>query len=260
MHREFDTKVAIVTGSTSGLGAAIARQLAARGAAGIVVTGRNEDRGAAVVAELETLGAEAMLVPADLAEPDAATLVVGAADERFGRVDVLVNSAGYTDRDSIWDSTPEFFDRMFAINTRSPWFMMRRVVEIMVREQIEGSIVNVLSTSAHVGQPYIASYCGSKAALAVLTKNTANALLSHRIRVNALSPGWMATPAEDQVQRKYHGRDDGWLEEAGAGLPFGSLIDPEDAARAVVFLASPESGFMTGAVVDYDQQVIGAVN
>ena len=76
--------------------------------------------------------------------------------------------------------------------------------------------------------------------------------------MNALNPGWMSTPAEDAIQRKYHSAEDGWLKEADENLPFGSLIDPEDAARAVLFLASSESGFMTGAVVDYDQQVIGA--
>jgi NAD(P)-dependent dehydrogenase (short-subunit alcohol dehydrogenase family) len=94
--------------------------------------------------------------------------------------------------------------------------------------------------------------------LGVYTKNTANAMRKHRIRVNALNPGWMSTPAEDRIQREYHGAVDGWADAAGTKLPFGSLIDPEDAARAVLFLASPESGFMTGAVVDYDQQVIGA--
>ncbi len=76
--------------------------------------------------------------------------------------------------------------------------------------------------------------------------------------MNALNPGWMATAGEDRLQREHYGVGDDWREEAGASLPFGDLIDPEDAARAVLFLASPESGFMTGAVVDYDQRVIGA--
>jgi NAD(P)-dependent dehydrogenase (short-subunit alcohol dehydrogenase family) len=147
---------------------------------------------------------------------------------------------------------------MMTINTKAPWFLMQGAIAVMMREGIEGSIVNVLSISSHAGQPYIASYCASKAALGVYTKNTANALRKHRIRVNALNPGWMPTPAEDHIQREYHGAVDGWAEAAGTGLPFGSLIDSEDAARAVLFLASRESGFMTGAIVDYDQQVIGA--
>jgi NAD(P)-dependent dehydrogenase (short-subunit alcohol dehydrogenase family) len=257
MTRDFDGKVAIVTGSTQGLGAAVARQLVERGAAGVVITGRNEARGDAVVGEIEAGGAHGLFLRADLAEPDAPERVIASADDAFGRIDVLVNSAGFTDRDSLWDSTREHFDRMMAVNTRAPWFLMQGAARVMVREQTAGSIVNVLSISSHGGQPYLATYCASKAALAIYTKNTAHALLDHRIRVNALNPGWMSTPAEDGIQRRYHDAGDGWQEEAGRDLPFGRLIDPEDAARAILFLASPESGFMTGAVVDYDQRVIG---
>ncbi|MEN8235099.1 MAG: SDR family oxidoreductase, partial [Actinomycetota bacterium] len=253
MQADFDTKIAVVTGSTQGLGAAIARQLAERGAAGVLVTGRDAGRGVRMVEELQRSGTRAAFVEADLADPASPRTIIDAADRTFGRIDVLINSAGTTDRDTIWDSTPELFDRMMTINTRAPWFLMQGAAEVMVREGIDGAMVNVGSISSHAGQPYIATYCASKAALAVLTKNTANALRKHRIRVNALNPGWMSTPSEDRVQREYHGAGDGWLEEAGKALPFGSLIDPEDAAKAVLFLASAESGFMTGAVVDYDQ-------
>jgi len=258
MSKDFSGKIALVTGSTQGLGAAVARQMVDRGATGMVITGRNAERGAAVAESIVARGVRAVFVEADLADPASPARVIAAADEAFGRIDVLVNSAGITDRDTIFDSTPEFFDRIVAINTRAPWFLMQGAIRVMMREGIRGSIVNVLSISSHAGQPYIASYCASKAALGVYTKNTANALRKHRIRVNALNPGWMSTPAEDRIQREYHGAVDGWEEAAGTELPFGSLIDPEDAARAVLFLASPESGFMTGAVVDYDQQVIGA--
>jgi NAD(P)-dependent dehydrogenase (short-subunit alcohol dehydrogenase family) len=257
VEHDFEGKVAIVTGSTQGLGATIALQLAERGAAGVVITGRNDERGAAVVGEIETGGARGLFVCADLADASAPNRIIAAADDAFGRIDVLVNSAGFTDRDSLWDSTLEHFDRMMAVNTRAPWFLMQGAARVMVREHTAGSIVNVLSISSHGGQPYLATYCASKAALAIYTKNTANALLEHRIRVNALNPGWMSTPAEDVIQRRYHDADDGWQERAGRDLPFGKLIDPVDAARAVLFLASPESGFMTGAVVDYDQRVIG---
>lgn len=257
MGSDFSDKVAIVTGSTQGLGAAIARQLVERGAAGIVITGRDHDRGIGVARELDAAGSRGLFVRADLADPDAPDRIVGAADETFGRIDVLVNSAGITDRDSIWDCTPEHFDRMMTVNAKAPWFLMQRTARVMVREGIRGTIVNVLSISSHGGQPFLATYCASKAALATFTKNTANALLQHRIRVNALNPGWMSTPAEDDIQRRYHDAEDGWQERAGKELPFGRLIDPEDAARAVLFLTSGDSGFMTGAVVDYDQRVIG---
>jgi NAD(P)-dependent dehydrogenase (short-subunit alcohol dehydrogenase family) len=258
MKSDFSGKIAVVTGSTQGLGEAVARQLADRGATGVVITGRDAERGVAVAGSIVARGARAVFVEADLTDPATPAHVIGAADDAFGRIDVLINSAGITDRDTVFDSTPGFFDRMVAINTRAPWFLMQGAINVMMREGIGGSIVNVLSISSHAGQPYIATYCASKAALAAYTKNTAHAMRKHRIRVNALNPGWMLTPAEDHIQRECHGAVDGWAEAAGAGLPFGSLIDPEDAARAVLFLASPESGFMTGAVVDYDQQVIGA--
>jgi NAD(P)-dependent dehydrogenase (short-subunit alcohol dehydrogenase family) len=258
VRTDFDGKVAVVTGSTQGLGAAIARQIVERGAAGVVITGRNDDRGSAVVAELEDMGCRSVFVNADLVDPSAPARIIGVADETFDRIDVLVNSAAVTDRDTIWETSPEQFDRMVAINTRAPWFLMQGAIKVMVREGVGGTVVNVLSISSHAGQPYLATYCASKAALAAFTKNSAHALLKHHIRVNALNPGWMATPGEDRVQREYYGAGDGWRDEAGANLPFGALIDPEDAARAVLFLASKESGFMTGAVVDYDQRVIGA--
>ena len=258
MKGDFEGKIAVVTGSTQGLGASIARQFVERGGAGIVITGRDETRGIAVAAELEDLGCRSVFVSADFTDRSAPARIIETADTSFGRIDVLVNSAAATDRDTIWETSQEQFDRMFAVNTRAPWFLMQGAVEVMVREGVEGTIVNVLSISSHAGQPYLATYAASKAALAAFTKNSAHALLEHRIRVNALNPGWMATDGEDRLQREYYGVGDDWRDKAGADLPFGDLIDPDDAARAVLFLASNESGFMTGAVVDYDQRVIGA--
>lgn len=256
--REFDGKVAVVTGGTQGLGENVALQLAERGASGIVITGRNEEHGERVSGVLRELGTKPLFVAVDLAEPDAPFEIIQSVDEAFGRVDVLANCAASPERDTIWNSTPEFFDRMFAVNARAPYFLMQGAANIMCRENIQGTIVNVISISSHGGQPYISAYCASKGALATMTRNVANALMPHKIRVNGLNPGWMATPGEDQTQRRFHGAEDNWLQEAGEELPFGRLIWPKEAARAVVFLASEESGLMTGAVVDYDQQVIGA--
>jgi NAD(P)-dependent dehydrogenase (short-subunit alcohol dehydrogenase family) len=108
------------------------------------------------------------------------------------------------------------------------------------------------------GQPFIAAYCASKGALDTLTRNTAYALLRNRIRVNGLNIGWMATEGEDRIQRKYHGAASDWLETAGASQPFGRLIDPQEVARAVAYLASDESGLMTGATINFDQSIWGA--
>jgi NAD(P)-dependent dehydrogenase (short-subunit alcohol dehydrogenase family) len=251
-------KVAIVTGATQGLGAAIARELAARGAAGLVISGRNKDRGAAVAARIaEETGTKTVFVAAELQTVEGCRAIVAEADRVFGRVDTLVNSAGSTDRGTILDTSPELFDTIFAINVRAPFFLMQDSIALMRRDGIEGTIVNIGSMSALAGQPFIAAYSASKGALATLTRNTAYALLRNRIRVNQLNIGWMASDGEDRIQREFHGADPNWLEAAARAQPAGRLIDPAEVARAVAFLATAESGLMTGSVIEYDQSVWG---
>ncbi len=252
-----DGKVAIVTGGTQGLGEAIARLFAARGARGLVICGRNAKNGIAVAADLGKQGAKTEFVQADLADLAQARAVVAAADRAFGRVDILVNAAGMSDRGTMLDSSPELFDRMMAVNLRSPFFLIQDAANIMKREKIEGAVVNIQSMSAHGGQPFLSAYSVSKGALATLTKNAAFSLMPWRIRVNGLNLGWMKTPGEDRVMRTAHGAKDGWLQKAEAEQPFGRLLDPREAARAVAFLASDESGMMTGVNVDFDQSVLG---
>jgi NAD(P)-dependent dehydrogenase (short-subunit alcohol dehydrogenase family) len=255
--RQLGGKVAVVTGGTQGLGEAIARLFAARGAAGLVICGRQTDKGEAVAADLAGQGCRTVFVRADLAGVDDARAVVAAAERAFGRVDALVNAAGITDRGTIFDTSPELFDRMVAVNLRAPFFLMQEAAKLMRRERVEGAMVNILSMSAHGGQPFLTPYSMSKGALATLTRNAAFSLMPWRIRVNALNIGWMNTPGEDRIMREVHGATDGWLEKAAAEQPFGRLIDPAEVARACAFLCSAESGLMTGAVIDFDQSVAG---
>lgn len=252
-----DGRVAIVTGGTQGLGEAVADLFAERGAAGLVICGRNDANGRAVAKKLNARGCKTEFVQADLGVRADCGKVVAAADRTFGRVDVLVNVAGLTDRGTIWDTSPELFDRMFAVNVRAPFFLMQDALKIMRREKIRGSIVNILSMSAHGGQSFITAYCGSKGALATLTKNVAFSVMRHGIRVNGLCIGWMDTPGEDRIMRHYHGAEDGWKENAESKLPTGRLLKVDEVAKAVAFLASEESGMMTGSIVDFDQSVLG---
>ncbi|MEO1059789.1 MAG: SDR family oxidoreductase [Actinomycetota bacterium] len=251
----FDGRVAIVTGSTQGLGEATVRLMAERGAAGIVVVGRNGERGRAVAASLPC---PAEVVVADLSEAEAPDRVVAAADAAFGRVDVLVNAAALTVRGSVWDTDAALWDRMLHLNVRAPGLLITAAAKVMARERIAGSIVTIGSVAAHGGQDFLYPYATSKAALGTLTRNAAHALMRHRIRVNLLQPGWMATPGEDDIQRRFHDADDCWLDRAVASRPFGRLIEPDELARTICFLASDESGMLTGAVIDFDQSVIGA--
>ena len=252
-------KIAVVTGGTQGLGAAIAELFADRGAAGIVICGRSREKGEAKAHAIqEKTGTRVVFVPADLNSVDDCRAVIAKADTELGRVDALVNAAAITDRGTIIDTSPELFDTMFAVNVRAPFFLMQDAIKLMRQNQVEGTIVNICSMSAKAGQPFIAAYCASKGALATLTENTAFAVLRNRIRVNALNIGWMASEGEDRTQQQYHGRSPNWLAEASAQQPFGRLIDPQEVARAVAFLSSDESGLMTGSVINYDQSVWGA--
>jgi NAD(P)-dependent dehydrogenase (short-subunit alcohol dehydrogenase family) len=250
-------KVAIVTGGTQGLGEAIARLFAERGAAGIVICGRNAKGGERVASDISTGGCPTVFVQADLAKVADCRKVVAKADERFGRADALVNAAALTDRGNIFDTTEERYNEIFDVNVRGPFFLIQESVCIMRREKIAGSVVNIQSMSAHGGQPFNTAYCASKGALATLTRNVAHSLLKFRIRVNGLNIGWMSTPGEDNIQRTYHGAKDGWLEEAVQAKPFGRLIDPKEVARACAYLCSDESGLMTGSNIDFDQNVVG---
>ena len=254
----FEGKTAVITGSTSGMGEATARLMAERGAEGILVTGRNPERGQAVADDLRhRYGTVAAFVAADLADPDGYRGVIAAADRQFGRIDVLVNSAGDTSRGSIETTTSEDWERIMAINLRSPFFLMQETVRIMKREGNGGTIVNVGSVAAHGGPPLLAPYAASKAALAALTRNVAYTVMPDHIRVNCLQPGWSDTPAERRKQIM-EGAGEDWLARAGAESPFGRLLNAEEIAEAIAFLASDASGLMTGAVVDYDQTVQGA--
>jgi len=253
-----DGKVAIVTGGTQGLGAAIARRFADSGAAAVVTCGRSVEKGEAVAEEIiGATGVPVEFVHADLASVEDCRAVIAATDDTFGRVDILVNAAGFTERGNLLNTGPEFFDKMFAINTRAPFFLMQEAVRLMIRDGIAGAVVNIGSTSSLAGQPFIASYCMSKGALSTLTRNAGYALLRNRIRVNQLNIGWMASDGEDKIQRQFHGAEDGWLEKAAAEQPFGRLLDPAEVARAVTFLASDDSGMMTGSVIQFDQSVWG---
>jgi NAD(P)-dependent dehydrogenase (short-subunit alcohol dehydrogenase family) len=254
----FAGKIAVVTGAAQGIGEATARLLAARGVAGVVLVDRRTEQGEAVAKSLNDAGTKAIFVEADLADPEAVAKVIPAADKAFGRVDILANIAGLTDRGTILDTDLALYDKMFAINVRAPFFLMQDAIKVMQREKIEGTIVNILSVNAYIGSPNLAAYSASKGALMTLTKNTANAVNMLRIRVNGIILGWVDTPGEHETLKKFHDASDDWLAKAEPTRPFGKLIKPEDVARLIAFLGGPESSPMTGSCVEYEQTVVGA--
>jgi NAD(P)-dependent dehydrogenase (short-subunit alcohol dehydrogenase family) len=250
IHRD---TAALVVGGTQGLGLAIAERLKAEGCTRLVITGRDRAKGEAAAA-----GVGATFLPVDLEHTDAVIRAVDQAADAMGRVTALVVAGALTDRGSILDTSPALWDRMMAANARSPFFAIQRVAQRAIEAGHEASIVNILSMVVHCGQSFLAPYSASKAALANVTKNSAQALRRHRIRVNGINCGWMDTPGEDAIQRKYHGAGDDWLKRAEAAQPFGTLVKPPHVAHLAAWMLGPASGVMTGSIVDFDQNVAGA--
>ncbi|NNE95866.1 MAG: SDR family oxidoreductase [Acidimicrobiales bacterium] len=258
MSSRFQGRNAIVTGSTQGLGRALLERMADEGLSGAIVTGRSVERGNDVVAGLAARGCEATFVSADLADPDDAQRIIEIARESYGVVHHLANCAAITDRGSILDTGVDLFDAMMAVNVRAPFLLIQGVARMARAAGTPASIVNIGSVVAWGGPEILAPYSISKGALMTLTRNAAYALMRDRIRVVAVNPGWMDTPGEDVIQRRYHDGGDTWLAEAEATLPFGRLIKIDEIVNTLAFVLSDEAGMMTGTIIDFDQSVRGA--
>ena len=257
IKKQFEGKVIIITGSTQGSGAETAKLFAARGAKAITICGRQENKGLQIKKEIEELGAKCLYVNADLSKVEDCKKIVALTDTEFGTVHSLVNVAGYTERGTILSATLENYENNFNINARAPFILIQEVVKVMIRDKNNGTIANVLSMAMYSGMPFIVAYSGSKAALAIMTKNIANSLAGHQIRVNALNIGWTDTPAEHDIQKRVHKKGEDWLSKEENKVPYKRLTKPLDVAKGLAFMCSDESGLMTGSVIDFDQTVNG---
>jgi NAD(P)-dependent dehydrogenase (short-subunit alcohol dehydrogenase family) len=248
-------RIAVVTGSGAGMGEGIARLFAAEGAR-VVVSDIDEAGGRAVAEAVAAAGGEAIFQKADVRiESDCRALIERAVRE-YGRIDVLVNNAGVSTRGNIETTTAQMWDNVFAVNVRGAFFCMQSAVRHM-KERAGGSIINIGSVNAHIGEPKLMAYSASKGALMTLTRNAASYLNRYRIRVNQLNAGWTETPGEHAV-KLLEGKGERWLEEAASTRPFGRLLRPRDIALAALYFASDESECITGSVLDLEQYPVGA--
>jgi NAD(P)-dependent dehydrogenase (short-subunit alcohol dehydrogenase family) len=248
-------RVAVVTGSTSGIGRGIARHFASLGAA-VVIHGTNKSHGEALVADIRSAGGRAVFIGASLLDADDCLAIIREAAREFGRIDVLVNNAADISRGNVESVPLALWDRILAVNLRAPFILIQAAIPHM-RAQGGGSILNVGSVNAYIGEPKLCPYAVSKGGLMTLTKNAAAYLNQYRIRVNQLNVGWTLTEGEHRV-KLLEGKGENWVEDAVRTRPFGRLLDPQDIAYAAAYFASDESACITGTVMDLEQYPVGA--
>jgi NAD(P)-dependent dehydrogenase (short-subunit alcohol dehydrogenase family) len=250
-----DGRFALVTGGAQGMGFAAAKMFLEQGFGGVLLVDRNAAKLAEAAARLEKLGRVEMLA-GDLLDAGLPARAVAATVSAFGRLDVLVNAAGNTERCGLDDTTPEAFERLFGVNTRAPLFMMQEAVKAM-RTHRSGTIINMSSMLSYGGPPNLTTYSASKAALNILTRSSAHKVAREGIRIFAINLGWVNSDGEHALQTVVNGMPQDWAEAAGQRMPAGRMITPDDVAGLVAYLVSPSGQMMTGAIIDYEQLPVG---
>ena len=235
-----DPRSVIVTGSSRGIGRAVAERLAADGWAVTVNFAGNRQAADEVVAGIENAGGQAMAVQADVSVAADAMRLFDETERAFGGVDALVNNAGVMSMTPIADTDDATFERMFAVNVRGTFFTLRAAAK---RVRDGGRIVNFSTSATHLQLPGYATYCATKAAVEVYTSILAKELRGRSITVNAVAPGPVAT------ELFFEGKSDEQMARLANLNPFGRLGEPEDIARVVAFLLSAEAGWVNGQVI-----------
>lgn len=245
MAAELNGEVAFITGASGGLGAHFARLLARHGAA-VAITARRVDKIQALADEINAEGGKAVALPLDVAQAEAIGPALDAAAEQLGPVSILINNAGVGGEGLALDLSIEDFDSTFAVNVRGTFFAAREAAKRMIAAKIEGRIVNIGSIASHTVLPGLSAYCGSKAAVAMLTKSLAREWARRGLAVNALCPGYIETAINDAW----------WPTEGGQkqlkGFPRRRLMDATDLDAAFMMLAGPAARAITGSVITID--------
>src|SRR5438270_651483 len=241
-----NTQVVLITGALTGIGRAAAVAFAKKGAK-VVVSGRRDEAGHALVKELQSLGSEAEFINADVRKEGDIRALVDQTLARFGRLDVAVNNAATEGAvGPITDQTAESFAATFDTNVLGVLLSMKHEVRVM-QAQGSGSIVNISSTYGHEGAAGASVYVGSKHAVEGITKSVALEIAKSGIRVNAVAPG----PTDTGMLTRFTGTSENKAALVTT-VPMGRVAEPDEIARAIVFIASDEASFITGHVLNVD--------
>lgn len=240
--KRLEGKVAIVTGATAGIGRAIAVLFGSEGAK-VVASGRNEERGAGVVKEIRDAGGEAEFFRADICSEGDLSALVAFAVEKYGRLDVLVNNAGSGLSKPLVEITGEEWDHVLAADAKSVFLTMKLALPHLV--ETKGNVVNLSSASVFKPMPRMHGYCAAKAAVNELSKTAAAEYAPQGVRVNVVAPGLTRTSILSQYTEE-------GVQRVAQAIPMQRVGEPEDIAKAVLFLASDDASYITGQVLSVD--------
>jgi acetoin reductase-like protein len=244
---QFEGKIAIITGAASGMGRAMALAFGREGAT-VVVADLNEEGAQRVADEIASNGGRAVAKRLDVSNAAESKALVEDVVGEYGRLDILVNNAGIGLIKEVWNTTPEEWDRIFAVNVRGLFFMAQAAAEPM-RNQRSGKIINLASIAGRRGEALVAAYCASKAAVININQSLALALAPYGVNVNAMAPGVVDTPYWKEVDKQFGaitGKAEGeTFRDVAANIPLGRTSVPEDVVPLALFLASDGAKYIT---------------
>ena len=240
-------KVVVITGGTSGIGAAIARVVVREGGKAFI-TGIVESEGNALVKEL---GSNSGLCIADLAEPASPKKIADEAVKTFGRIDSLVNCAAIFDQSNVENLKYENYQRMMQINLTAALFLIQACMPELKKNK--GAVLNIGSVNAHAGEANLLAYSMSKGAMVTMTRNLGNALGVAGVRVNQINPGWILTDREKRMKIEQGLGDEWWLKQSKMDVPSGTMTTPEQLAEGCIYWIGDESKPFTATVLDLEQ-------
>ena len=243
----FENKIALITGSSQGIGAACALRLAKDGCDIILNGHKFDERGEKLVAEIQDMGRKATFLKADLSKAKEATKLITDAIAVFGHLDILVNNAGVEKKASFWEVTEEDYDLIMNTNLKGVFFSIQSFVNYCRKSKVAGTVINMSSVHEEIAFPHFAAYCASKGGLKMLTRNLASELAQFNIRINNVAPGAVSTPINhDLLSNKEQ------LEKVLQNIPLKRMGKVEDVAAVVAFLASDDAAYVTGSTYYVD--------